>query len=120
MQDAALAYQQTAKITQSPRELEASLLLKAATKLKLIQENWDEKKPELPEALSYNRKLWTVLVTSATADESPLPQEVKNNIGSLGVYVLKQIMELQRQAEPAKLGALASINSEVAAGLNAR
>lgn len=119
MQDAALAYAQTAKITQSPRDLEASLLLKAASQLKIIQDNWEEHKSVLRDALLYNRKLWTVLVSSATADDSPLPIEVKNNIGSLGVFVFNQTMEVERTPDPAKLSALININSELAAGLNA-
>lgn len=119
MQDAALAYAQTAKITQSPRDLEASLLLKAAGHFRVIKEGWEEHKAQLDDALLYNRKLWTVLVSSATAEDSPLPIEVKNNIGSLGVFVFNQTLELQRDPKPEKLSALININAELAAGLNA-
>ncbi len=43
-QQAALAYQQTAKKTASPRELEASLLSKSAAQLQRIRDDWDNKK----------------------------------------------------------------------------
>ena len=41
MRSAAQAYQTVAKQTASPRELEADLLLKAASRLQAIQDGWD-------------------------------------------------------------------------------
>lgn len=43
-QQAAAAYQQTAKKTANPRELEASLLSKSAAQLQRIKDDWDNKK----------------------------------------------------------------------------
>jgi hypothetical protein len=69
MQSAAQAYGKIAKQVASPRELEASLLLKAASRLQAIQDGWDKTRPELDEALRYNRKLWTIFTTSITAPD---------------------------------------------------
>jgi flagellar protein FlaF len=51
MQSAAQAYGKVAKETSSSRELEASLLLKAAARLHAVREGWDHKSGELSEAL---------------------------------------------------------------------
>ena len=49
--------------------------------------------------------------------ESQLPQEVRQNIASLGVFVLSQTAELQIAPAPEKLDVLIRINRELAAGL---
>ena len=41
MRSAAQAYQSIAKQTASPRDLEADLLLKAASRLQAIQDRWE-------------------------------------------------------------------------------
>lgn len=118
---AAQAYQKTSQVAVSPRELEATLLMKAAARLQLIKDEWDESSfAEKDEALTYNRKLWTILVTSATSEENPLPQDVKNNLASLGVFVFKQTMAVMMDPQPDKLNTLISINRNIAAGLRAR
>ena len=67
MQNAAQAYGTVAKQIANPRELEADLLLKAASRLQAIHDAWDRAKPELDEALLYNRKLWSIFLTSVTS-----------------------------------------------------
>ena len=73
MQQAANAYSKIAQATHSPRELEAAVLMKAASRLQTIRDDWDGRQRELFEALTYNRKLWTILVSSATDAGNPLP-----------------------------------------------
>ncbi len=71
---AAQAYQKTSQVAVSPRELEATLLMKAAARLQLIKDEWDNSSlAEIDDALTYNRKLWTILVTSVTNPENPCP-----------------------------------------------
>ncbi|MBD1547829.1 flagellar biosynthesis regulator FlaF [Roseibium aggregatum] len=118
---AAQAYLKTSQVTVSPRELEANLLMKAAAKLQLIKDEWDETSfAETDEALTYNRKLWTILVTSATSEESELPQEIKNNLASLAVFVFKHTVTLLADPAPEKLSVLISINRSIAEGLRTR
>ena len=114
---AAQAYQKTTQATVDPRELEATLLLKAASKLQLVQDDWNNRSHELVHALGYNRRLWVILGTSATRDENPLPQEVKNNIGSLAVFIFRHMAELEEVPLPSKLSSLIGINRAIAAGL---
>ena len=120
MQQAATAYARVAQATQSPRELEASVLLKAASRLQAIRDNWDGRQADLDEALTFNRKLWTVLVASATDAENPLPQAIKNNIANLALFIFERTITMMTEPAPEKLGALININREIAAGLRAQ
>ena len=123
MHKALNAYEQNAKVTQSPRELEASLLLKAASQLQYIADNWKENRGkennEFLAALYYNRRLWSVLLGSISGQENPLPIEIKNNVASLGAFVLRHTISVQAYPSPEKLKVLVTINKELAAGLNA-
>ncbi|MFN0264143.1 flagellar biosynthesis regulator FlaF [Tepidamorphus sp. 3E244] len=117
MHQAAQAYSQTAKITVSPRKLEADLLMKSATRLQAVKDGWPETRTDLRGALTYNRRLWTIFSTSATAAENPLPHAIKQNIGNLGVFILRHTLDLEGDPAPEKLASLILINRELAAGL---
>lgn len=95
--------------------------MKAAARLQLIKDEWEESSlAEKDDALVYNRKLWSILVTSATSEESQLPQDIKNNIASLGVFVFKHTMTVISTDDANKLASLISINRAIAEGLRAR
>jgi flagellar biosynthesis activator protein FlaF len=117
MQTAAKAYQATAKQTSSPRALEADLLLKAASRLKAVQDGWDKTRADLDDALLYNRKLWTIFLTSATSTENPLPTDVRQNVANLGVFIMNETLACMADQTPDRLGTLININRELAAGL---
>lgn len=119
MQNAHDAYNKTAKVTNPPRHLEASLLLKAATQLQQVHDSWTGDTDALASVLHYNRRLWTVFVGAMAEQDNPLPKEVKNNVASLGVFIFKHSLELQEFPAREKLLPLININKEVAAGLNA-
>jgi flagellar protein FlaF len=120
MQHAAQTYGAIAKQTANPRELEADLLLNAAAKLQTIRDGWESKHPELSSALLYNRKLWSIFVTSATSTENPLPVAVRQNVANIGLFVFKQTLAILADPKPETLGSLININRELAAGLMAR
>jgi flagellar protein FlaF len=118
MQNAAhQAYGNVAKQIASPRTLEADLLLKAASRLQSVHDGWADKRTLLDAALLFNRKLWTIFLTSATNKENPLPVELRQNIANLGLFVLKQTMATITDPRPDKLKSLITINRELAAGL---
>ena len=71
MQNAAQAYGAVARQIANPRELEADLLLKAASQLQAVYDGWDRKRSDLDLALRYNRKLWSIFLTSVTAPSTP-------------------------------------------------
>ncbi len=116
MQPAAQTHGRTAPPA-NPRELEADLLMAAAARLQAVHDNWDGKRPELEAALLYNRKLWSIFVTSATSDENLLPVALRQNVANIGLFVFKQTLTAMINPKPESLGALISINRELAAGL---
>ena len=120
MQHAAQAYGKVAKQTSSPRDIEANLLLKAAARLQALSDSWESDRDQVDEVLLYNRKLWSIFLTSVTRQDNPLPDAVRQNVANLGVFVMKQTVSLMAEPKREKLGALISINRELAAGLLGR
>ena len=120
MQNAAQAYGSVARKIASPRELEADLLLKAAARLQTVQESWETSKPQLNDALLYNRKLWSIFLTSMTEPDCPLPVEIRQNIANLGLFIVNHTFEVMNNPRPEALRVLININREIAAGLLGR
>lgn len=120
MQNAAQAYGQVANQIANPRELEADLLLKAASRLQAVHDSWDGQKPALDEALFYNRKLWSIFLTSVTSPDHPLPAAIRQNVANLGLFVMNQTVSMMTNPRREHLGSLISINRELAAGLLGR
>ena len=114
---AAQAYQQVAKRTSSPRDLEANLLSKSAGNLQRIHDEWETAQGELPHALKFNRKLWSVFLNSATREDNPMPAAVRQNIANLGLFVMNHTLKVEARPEASRLNVLININREVAAGL---
>ena len=112
----ASAYQRV-QTTLGPRQLEAHLLLKAAAQLQSFKDNWSYEEEAVAEALTLNRKLWTILGTSATDESNPLPTQIKENVANLTVFVLKRTLEIMEDPSPEKLTALITINRSLAQGL---
>ena len=119
MQHAAQAYGKVATQTSSPREMEASLLLKAAARLQALNDSWGNRE-QIDEALLYNRKLWAIFLTSVTREDNPLPELVRQNVANLGVFVMNQTLSLMADPRREKLAPLININRELAAGLMGR
>jgi flagellar biosynthesis activator protein FlaF len=120
MKSAAQIYGKVANKISSPRELEADLLLDAARRLQSVQDSWDGKHENLNSALTYNRKLWTLFMSSVTNNDNPLPTDLRQNVANLGIYVCKQTMAILADPKPQNLSSLISINRELAAGLLGR
>jgi flagellar protein FlaF len=120
MRHATRAYGAIANQTASPRELEADLLLNAAARLQAIRDGWGDKNSELDAALLFNRRLWSIFVTSATGPESSLPIVMRQNVANLGIFVFKQTLAIQADPKPENLGSLININRELATGLLTR
>lgn len=123
MQNGFSAYAAAAKSAQStisPRELEAFLLIKAATRLQGIADDWNGRSRELDEALGYNRKLWTLLVSAVIAEDNPLPVDIKRNILGLANFIFNHSFRLSAAPAPEAIGSLVAINRDIAAGLRGR
>ncbi len=118
--NAAKAYGTVAKQSVSDRELEADLLLKAASQLQAICDSWNRNKNDLHEALLYNRKLWSIFLTAVTEPAHPLPASIRQNVANLGIFVLSQTVSASADPRPEQLTSLININREIAAGLRSR
>ena len=118
MSNAAQAYARTSQTTSSPREIEAQALLKAARQLQEVQSNWAGPGKAMESALLFNRRLWSIFMSAAQTDDNPQPIEIRQNIANIGVFVMKQTVDMQLNPDPAKLKSLIDINRNLAAGLS--
>ena len=114
------AYAQVARECSSPREVEAQALLMAARKLQDVQTNWTGPDTKMHNALSFNRRLWTIFLTAAQSEENPQPLEIRQRITNIGFFVMQQTIDMQTEPNPAKLKSLIDINCNLAAGLSGR
>lgn len=123
MQHGFNAYASAARANQqvdSPRELEASLLIKAAVRLQTIADDWPLADRGLDDALNYNRKLWTLLVSAVVAEDNPLPVGIETNMLSLANFIFNQTFKISAGPTPEALRVLIGINRDIAAGLRSR
>jgi flagellar protein FlaF len=113
------AYRTVQKNTQSGRELEASVLTKAAMLLQNCQNAWDagDREQKLGEALRYTQKIWTYFQSELAQPENPLPKKLREDLLSLSIFIDKRIFELMAYPTPEKLTVLININLNIAAGL---
>ena len=120
MNYASTAYAKTANEIAGPRELEASLLLQAAAKLQAVQKSWKDKPLGLDDALTYNRRLWTLLLDAVIRDENRLPAKLRENLKTLGAFVMCETFSLMTKPARKHLASLIKINRSIAAGLRGR
>ena len=103
------------------RTLEGTILLKAAWQLeelaRRLETNTKVSREEIGDVLGYNQKLWQLFVEDMMNDAHPLPQEIKNNIGSLALFVFKRTNEILIDTVPEKFKVLININRNIASGL---
>jgi len=113
------AYRTTQKSTMSGREIEASVLTKAALMLKACQDNWDDgdRQERLEEALRYNQHLWSIFQGELARPDNPLPKKLREDILSLSAFIDRRTFEILAHPLPEKLTALININLNLAAGL---
>jgi flagellar protein FlaF len=120
MKKAAQIYESVGRQISNPRELEANLLLDAASRLQSVRDAWTDKNENLDIALHYNRRLWTFFLSAVTNNDNPLSAEVRQNVANLGLFVCKHTMQILADPRPESLGSLININRELAAGLLGR
>jgi flagellar protein FlaF len=120
MSHAAQAYARTSQTTAQPREIEAQALLKAARQLQDVQSNWTGPDQKMFKALLFNRRLWSIFLSAVEDNGNQNSMEIRQNIANIGVFVIKQTIEMQMDPDPKKLQSLIDINCNIAAGLSGR
>ena len=113
------AYRNVEKATLSQRDLEATVLTKAAMQLKATQENWPSEThdSQLEDALSYNQRVWSFFQAELSMEGNPMPEEIKRNLLALSLFVDRRSFEALAYPAPEKLDILININLNVASGL---
>jgi len=113
------AYRAALKTTMSGREIEASVLTKAALMLKNCQEKWnsENRSPKLEEALEFNQLIWSIFQGELIKVDNPLPKKLKEDILSLAAFIDKRIFDIMAYPSPEKLTSIININLNIAAGL---
>lgn len=119
MANPAQTYAKNAQETGNLRELEAQLLMRAASKLQAVKDGEVTGNNNIISAVRYNRRLWLVFADALTKAENQLPAEIKKNVTSLAMFVLNRSRTIETASEPNpdRLNVLININREIAAGL---
>ena len=102
-------------------ELEIRALIKTASALNDVKENWDiNNKENLNKALDKNRKLWSILASAMQEEDCPQPLEIKQNIINLANFIFKRTTDVITNPAPEKLEILININMNIARGLSGK
>ncbi len=114
-------YRTVHKTTASGRELEASVLSQAASKLRNCQDRWDADDRELmlDEALKYNQKIWSIFQSELAKEDNLLPKKLRVDLLALSSFMDRRSFEVMASPTPEKLNIMININMNIAAGLRA-
>ncbi len=112
-------YAKVQKEALSGRELEASVLTRAAHLLKVCKDNWDreDREEKLREAIKFNQRVWSFFQAELSSPDNPLPKQLREDILSLSLFIDKQIFDIMAYPESDKLSIIIDINLNIAAGL---
>lgn len=116
-QAANAAYGRVANIVANPRELEAKALLKAAAKLQAVHDKGPESNAELLDALVFNRRLWTLFASGAAAENTEMPQGMRDEVAALAAFVLSRTIDIEIEPTRDAITSIIDINRNIAAGL---
>jgi len=113
------AYDNVEKATTSGRELEASVLSRAARKLRECQQNWDapDREERLNQALKFNQLVWSIFQGELKKEDNPLDGRLRLDLLRLSAFVDRRLFETMADPAPEKLNIVIDINNNIAAGL---
>ncbi|MBM3565960.1 MAG: hypothetical protein FJX42_07595 [Alphaproteobacteria bacterium] len=104
-----------------PTYTEAWALVEAARRMAAALESGPLDQPEvrkaLRDALRLNWRLWTIFQSELSADESPVPLEIRQNMLSLCDFVDTHTVQTMADPTPEKVAMLIELNRNIATGL---
>lgn len=112
------AYRSSQRLGSSARDTEAQALLEAARRLDAAAGD-DGNRDAYRAALRLNWRLWTIIQADVSSEGSPLPDEIRQNILSLSVFIDRHTVKALAEPDPGKLRILIDIDRNIAAGLMA-
>ncbi len=103
------------------RQIEVSIMEMAASKLRgQLSEDGELKwSRELDDALKFNQKMWDIFSADWMSEESKLPQELRQNLLSIGIFVKKKTFTTMASPDRASLELLIQLNENILEGLKA-
>ncbi|MAT36059.1 MAG: flagellar biosynthesis regulator FlhF [Ponticaulis sp.] len=110
------AYQQTARRTENPREVEYRLFAQVTSALISAQESGKSDIKKLMDALDWNRRVWSALSMDCASPDNGLPAQIRANIISLSIFVSKHTSAIMREDED--IQDLIDINRLIMQGLS--
>ncbi len=110
------AYRSSQKLGAEARQTEARALLETARALSEARDNIEDL-DSFRAALRLNWRLWTIFQSDVSSVENPLPDEIKQNILNLSVFIDKHTVDALAKPEARKLKVLIDINRNIAGGL---
>lgn len=110
------AYQSYEKFGTNASQNEAKALLEAARMLDACLSKPDDI-DSYKAALRLNWRLWTIFQADISSEENPLPQNIKQNVLSLSVFIDKHTVNALAEPDTQKLNVLIDINKNIASGL---
>lgn len=118
-QNSVNAYTSIQKENLSGRELEASVLARAGLMLKSVKDNWggSDHEQKLLEAVKFNQKVWSFFQAELSDPENPLPENLREDILNLSIFIDKRLFEFMAFPDPEKLAIVIDIDFNIAAGL---
>ena len=110
------AYQNAARKTESPRQTEYRAFAQATRALIDAASLPVTEVGRRAEALSDNRRLWSLLASDCAAEGNQLPQGLRAQIISLSIFVDRHSSAVMRQDAPLEI--LIEINRSIMQGLS--
>jgi len=112
------AYRSSQRLGSNARDTEAQALLEAARRLDAAASS-EADRDAYRAALRLNWRLWTIIQADVSSEGSPLPEEIRQNILSLSVFIDRHTVKSLAEPSNTKLRILVDINRNIAAGLMA-
>ena len=113
------AYRSSQRLGSSARDTEAQALLEAARRLDAARGGGSDNRDAYRAALRLNWRLWTIIQADVSSEGSPLPDDIRQNILSLSVFIDRHTVKALAEPNSSKLTILIDINRNIAAGLMA-
>ncbi len=112
------AYRSSQKLGSSARQTEAQALLETARMMDAaVDADEGQGDDAYRAALRLNWRLWTIIQADVSSTENPLPDDIRQNILSLSVFIDKHTVNALAEPSGRKLRVLIDINRNIAAGL---
>ena len=109
------AYQQTARRTENPREIEYRLFAQVTSALTDVQQTGKSDLAKMMDVLDWNRRVWSAFAMDCASPDNGLPAQLRASIISLSIFVGKHTSAVMREGED--IQDLIDINKMIMQGL---